>query len=76
MKKPTALDKTSKWKDQPDKKVILRCLAWPPKHDWRISATESSMTLIADREKEATRMKPGERGEGDINVPNFAWTSF
>jgi hypothetical protein len=28
------------------------------------------------RPREATRMKPGERGEGEIDVPNFAWTSF
>jgi hypothetical protein len=34
------------------------------------------MILIADREKEATRMKPGERGEGEIDVPNLVWTSF
>jgi hypothetical protein len=46
-----------------------RCVDWPPKHDRR-------MILIADREKEATRMKPGERGEGEIDVPNLVWTSF
>jgi hypothetical protein len=35
--------------------ILLITNTRPPKHDWRISATEST-----DRETEVTRMKPGE----------------
>jgi hypothetical protein len=49
-------------------------VAWPPIQDCDINGTVSSLSLIIDWPKDATRMKPEKEDEGKIDVPKRFWT--
>lgn len=66
------LQETEKLNIHPERWKTLKSLAEPPKQDWRMRPTESTLRRMAERPKLATRWKAeGDKATGElIEQPN------
>jgi hypothetical protein len=72
--KQTFLQDTKKLNIHPERWVTLKFWAEPPRQDWRIMLTESSLSLIDDVPKLATKRNAGDAdGEGGLTEQPKCW---